>query len=137
MVAPNIAQDNTATNVEGFYTLQNHEQRKEDTRDTLSHDNTKNTTDTICMFYTKAAKRQDMNFHDYCTHIHNLNTNQYHIVMYNRVWFKSYIKALRHEKKTNRIQNFSEWSKQNRKKSCCTSHTKGHVSLFQTHTETR
>ena len=41
MVAPNIAQNNTATNVQGFYTLRNHEQGKEDTRDTLSHDNTK------------------------------------------------------------------------------------------------
>ena len=74
MVAPNIAQDNTATNVQGFYTLQNHEQGKEDTRDTLSHDNTKNTTDTLCMLYICC-------FHDYCTHIRNLNTNQHHIVM--------------------------------------------------------
>ena len=98
MVAPNIAQDNTATNFQGFYTLQNHEQGKEDTRDTLSHNNTKNTTNTLCMLYTKAAKRQDMNFHDYCTHIHNLNTNQHHIVMYNRAWCKSYINAVRHGK---------------------------------------
>ena len=99
MVAPNIAQDNTATNVQGFYTLQNHKQGKEDTRDTLSHDNARNTTDTLCMLYTKSAKRQDMNFHDYSTHICNLNTNQHHIVMYNRAWCKSYINALRHGKK--------------------------------------
>ena len=39
MVAPNIAQDDTSTNVQGFYTLQNHEQGKEDITDALSHDN--------------------------------------------------------------------------------------------------
>ena len=35
MVAPNIAQDDITTNVQGFYILQNQEQGKEDTRDTL------------------------------------------------------------------------------------------------------
>ena len=76
MVAPNVAQDERTTNVQGFYTLQNQEQRKEDTMDTVSHDNTRNTTDTLCMLYAKAAKRQDMNFHDYCTHIHIYSMNQ-------------------------------------------------------------
>ena len=62
----------------------------------MSHDNTRSTTDTLCMLYDKAAKRQDMNIHDYCTHICNLNTDQCHIVMYNRAWCKSYINAVRH-----------------------------------------
>ena len=84
MVAPNIAQDDRTTNVQGFYTLQNKEQGTEDTTDGVSHNNTRNTTDTLCMLYAKAAKRQDMNFHNYCTHICNLNTNQCHMVMYNR-----------------------------------------------------
>ena len=96
MVASNIAQDDRTTNVQGFYTLQNQEQGKEDTTDTVSHDNTRNTTDTLCMLYAKAAKRQDMNFYDYCTHIHNLNTDQCHIVIYNRAWCKSYINTVRH-----------------------------------------
>ena len=96
MVAPNIAQDDRTTNVQGFYTLQNKEQGKEDTTDGVSHDNTRNITDTLCMLYAKAAKRQDMNFQNYCTHIHNLNTDQCHIVMYNRAWCKSYINAVRH-----------------------------------------
>ena len=56
MVAPNIAQDDSMTNIQGFYTLQNEEQEKEDTTDALSHDNTKNTTGTLCMLYAKAAK---------------------------------------------------------------------------------
>ena len=96
MVAPNIAQDDRKTHVQGFYTLQNQEQGKEDTTETVSHENTTNTTDTLCMLYAKAAKRQDMNFHNYCIHIHNLNTEQCHIVMYNRAWCKSYINAVRH-----------------------------------------
>ena len=56
MVAPNIAHDDRTTNVTGFYTLQNEEQEKEDNTDAVSHDNTRNTTDTLCMLYAKAAK---------------------------------------------------------------------------------
>ena len=96
MVAPNIAQDDRTTNVKGFYTLQNEQQEKEDTIDAVSHDNTRNTRDKLCMLYAKAAKRQDMNFQDYCRHVCNLNTDQCHIVMYNRAWCKSYINAVRH-----------------------------------------
>ena len=69
MVIPNIAQDDRTTNVTGFYTIQNQEEVTEDTTHEVSHDNTRNTTDTLCMLYAKASKRQDMNFHDYCTHI--------------------------------------------------------------------
>ena len=61
MVVPNIAQDDTTTNIQGFYTLQNDEQRKEDITNTVSHDNMQNTTDTLSMLYAKAAKRQHMN----------------------------------------------------------------------------
>ena len=35
MVAPNIAQDDRTTNAQGFYTLQNEEQEKEDTTDAV------------------------------------------------------------------------------------------------------
>ena len=65
MVAPNIAQDDRTTNVTSFYTLQNEEQEKEDTKDAVSHDNTRHKRDKFCMLYAKAAKRQDMNFQDY------------------------------------------------------------------------
>ena len=81
MPALNIAQDDKTTHVQGFYTLQNDQQDKEDTIDAVSHDNTR---DTVCMLYAKAAKRQDMNFQDYCRHVHTLKTDQHHIVMYNR-----------------------------------------------------
>ena len=48
------------------------------------------------MLYAKAAKRQDMNFQDYCRHVCTFNKDQCHIVMYNRAWCKSYINVLRH-----------------------------------------
>ena len=96
MVAPNIAQDDRTTNVIGFYILKNQEEVTEDTTHKVSHENTRNTADTLCMLYAKAAQRQDMNFHNYCTHIQNLNTEQHHIVMYNRAWYKSCINAVRH-----------------------------------------
>ena len=57
MVAPNIAQDDRTTNVQGFCTLKNEQQEKEDTIDGVRHDNTRNTRDTLCMLYAKAAKR--------------------------------------------------------------------------------
>ena len=68
IVAPNIAHDDRTTNATGFSTIQNQEVT-EDTTHEESHDNTRNTTDMLCMLYAKAAKKQDMNLHDYCTHI--------------------------------------------------------------------
>ena len=68
MVAPNIVQDDRTTHVQSFYTLQNEQQEKEDTIDTVYDDNTRNKRHTLSMLYAKAAKRQDMNFQDYCRH---------------------------------------------------------------------
>ena len=96
IVAPNIVQDDRTTHVQGFSTLHNEQQEKDDTIDTVCDDNTRNKRDTLCMLYVKAAKRQDMNFQDYCRHEHTLNKHQCHIVMYNRSWCKTYINALRH-----------------------------------------
>ena len=62
----NIAHDDRTTHVQVFYTLQNKQQEKEDTIDTVCHDNTRNKRGTLSMLYAKAAKRQDMNFQDYC-----------------------------------------------------------------------
>ena len=98
MVAPNIVQHDRTTHVQGVSTLQN-EQEKEDTIDRVCDGNTRNKKDKLSMFYATAAKRQDMNFLDYCRHVRTLNKDQHHIVMYNRAWCKSYINALRHGKK--------------------------------------
>ena len=56
MVAPNIAQDDRTTSVQGFYTLQN-EQQEKDTMDAVRGDNTRHARDKLCMLYAKAAKR--------------------------------------------------------------------------------
>ena len=65
----------------------------------MCHDNTTNKSDTLSVLYAKAAKRQDMNCQNYCRHVHTLNKDQCHIVMYNRAWCKSYINAARHGEK--------------------------------------
>ena len=65
IVAPNIVQDDRTTCVQGFSTLQNEQQEKEDTIDTVCDDNTRNKRDSLSMLYAKAAKRQDMNIQDY------------------------------------------------------------------------
>ena len=76
-----------------------------------------------------------MNFQDYCRHVWTLNKDQCHIVLYNRAWSKSYIDAVRHGENQEGHRIFLvAWG--NREKSCCTSHTKRHVPLFQTHSET-
>ena len=95
IVAPNIAHDDRTTNATGFSTIQNQEVT-EDTTHEKSHDNTRNITDMLYMLYAKAGKKQDMNLHNYCTHIQDLNTEQCNTVMYNRAWCKSYIRAVRH-----------------------------------------
>ena len=99
MVAPDIGQDDTITHLQSFSTLQDEQKEKEDTIDTVCHDNTRNKRDTLSMLYAKAAKRQDMNFQDYCRHVCTLNKDQCHIEMYNRAWCKSYVNAQRHGEK--------------------------------------
>ena len=96
MVAPNAAQNDRTTNVQGLCTLQNGQQEKGNTIDVVCHDNTRNKSDTLSMLYAKAAKRQDMNLQDYCRRVCTLNKDQCHIVMYNRALCKSYINAVRH-----------------------------------------
>ena len=95
MVAPHIGKDDTITHLQGLSTLQNEQKEKEDTIDTVCDDNTRNKRDTLSMLHAKAAKRQEMNFQDYCKYVCTLNKDQHHIVVYN-TWCKSYINALRH-----------------------------------------
>ena len=135
MVAPNTAQDDRKIHVQGFYTSQDEKQEKEDTIDTLCHDKTTNKRDTLSMLCAKAAKRQDMNFQENCRHVHTLNKDHCHIVMYNRAWCKSYINAVRHGEKQAGYRIF-EVPRGDRKRSGGMSHTKRHVPLFQTHNET-
>ena len=96
MVAPNIAQNDRTTHVQGFSTLHNEQKEKEDTIDTMCDYNTRYKRDKLSMLYAKVYKRQDMKYQDYCRHVPTLNKDQCHIFIYNRAWCKSYINALRH-----------------------------------------
>ena len=116
MVAPNIVQDDSTTHVQGFSTLQNEQQEKEDTIDIMCDDNTRNKRDKLSMLYAKAAKRQDMKFQDYCRHESTLNKDQCHIVMYNRAWGQELHKCTQTWRKARRIQNFSEWPRGDRER---------------------
>ena len=136
MVAPNIGQYDAITHVQGFSTLQNEETEKEDTIDTVCDDNTRNKRDKLSMLYAKTAKRQDMNFQEYFKYVCTLNKEQRHIVMYSRAWWEELHKCTQTWRKARRIQNFSEWSRGDREKSHCTSHTKRCVQFFQTHSKT-
>ena len=51
--------------------------------------------DTLSKLYASAAKHQNMSFKQYCTNMWALNEEQQHIVMYNRLWCKDYIQAIR------------------------------------------
>ena len=81
MVAPNIAQDDSTTNIQGFYTLQNQEQEKQDTTDALSHDNTKNTT-YIVYVVCKSSKKAGYEFPELlqtCTQLEHTSTPDSHV----------------------------------------------------------
>ena len=61
MVAPNIAHDDSTKNATGFSTIQNQD-ISEDTTHEERHDNTRNTTDTLCMSICKSSKKARYEF---------------------------------------------------------------------------
>ena len=116
--------------------MQNEEQEKEDTIDTVCHNNTRNKKDTLCMLYAKAAKRQDMNFQDYCRHVCTLNKDKCHIVTYNRAWHKSYINAVRHGEKQEGYRFFLSGPRGTGKSHVVHLIQRDMYHFFQTHSET-
>ena len=109
MVGPNIAQDDRTTNVQRFYTLQNEQQEKEYTIDAVSHDNTRNTRDTLCMLYAKAAKKAGNEFSallQTCMQLEHRST-PHRNVQYSMV--QELYKCSKTQRKPKRIQNFSKW----------------------------
>ena len=95
--APSIALEDAKTVKEGYNTLQQvTEENVTDTQIKLNTMDGECQNNPLSKLYEKAAKQQDMTFCEYCTQIRSLNTEQCHIVMYNRVWCKSYINAVRH-----------------------------------------
>ena len=94
LAAPNIAQDDAATNELGFSTVQEQTEETPHLQHTLGQDSNKTAkVDPLSKLYSRAAKKQTMDFQEYCKQMRTLNAKQWHIVMYNRAWCKSYINA--------------------------------------------
>ena len=92
LAAPNIAQDDAATNQLGFSTVQEQTEETRHLQHTSEQDSNKTAkVDPLSKLYSRAAKKQTMDFQEYCKQIRTLNAKQWHIVMYNRAWYKSYI----------------------------------------------
>ena len=100
LTAPSIAQDDANTTNEGYNTIQKlTEEQVNDTDRALDANSQDKQHHQLAQLYEKAARHHDMTFHEYCAQIQSLNTEQHHIVMFNRVWCKSYIHAMRNKEK--------------------------------------
>ena len=90
MTAPSIAQNYANTSNEGYNTIQKLiDEQVNDTDKALDANNQDKHHHQLAKLYEKAARHHDMTFHEYCAKIWCLNTEQHHIVMLNRTWYKS------------------------------------------------
>ena len=94
IAAPSISQDDAATQSSGYKTLQKIDNEKP-TETIIQMDKSHKTQDPLLKLYTATVKHQHMSFGDYCKNMHSLNEEQKHIVMFNRLWCKDYIHALK------------------------------------------
>ena len=100
LAAPNIAQDAAATNQQGFSTVQEITEETPHLQHTLGQDSNKTANvNAQSKLYSKAAKKQAMDFQDCCKQMRSLNVKRWHTVMYNRAWCKSYITATQNGEK--------------------------------------
>ena len=100
LTAPSIAQDDANTSNEGYNTIQKlTEEQVNDTDRALDANNQDKQYHQLAKLYEKAARHDNMTFHEYCAQIQSLNTEQHHTVMFNRVWCKSYIHAMKNKEK--------------------------------------
>ena len=125
-VAPNIAQDDRTTNVQGFYTLQNEQQDQDDTIDAVSHDNTSITRDYqryIVYVVCKSSKKAGYEFSGLLQTCMQLKHRSMPYSNVQQSMVPELHKCTKTLRKPKRIQNFSKWPRGHRQKSCCTSHT--------------
>ena len=107
LTSPSIAQDDANTSNEGYGTIQKlTEEQVNDTDKALDANNHDKQHHQLAQLYEKAARHHDMTFHEYCLQIRCLNTEQCHIVMFNRAWCKSYIHAMKKKEKLNGYRIF-------------------------------
>ena len=96
-VAPTIPEGDNRCMLGTFQTLQDRleETSNENICSPSDDKSTKSSTNPLSMLYAKAAKRQNMSFHEYCSHVRMLNKEQKDIIMYSRAWCKSCINSLK------------------------------------------
>ena len=94
LAAPSVAQQDAETQRSGFETVQRRENEDIACKPHQPIGQAKGC-DTLSKLYASAAKNQNTSFKQYCTNMWALNEEQRHIVMYNRLWCKDYIQAIR------------------------------------------
>ena len=99
LVAPSIAQEDAITSSKGCSTLQLSTNKKENDAHGIITGDSSCSKDVLSKLYEKAAKKQFMNFQDYCKKVRSLNNEQRHIVMFNGAWCKKYVHNLRYGSK--------------------------------------
>ena len=81
-----ISQEDAVTKKDGFSTLQKlTEEQVNDTDLALDYNNMHTHHDQLVKIYSKAANPKEMTFTEYCAFIQSLNSEQRHIIMYNRL----------------------------------------------------
>ena len=94
-----ISQEDAVTKKDGFSTLQKlTEEQVNDTDLALDYNNMYAHHDQLVKIYSKAANPKERTFTEYCTFMRSLNSEQRHIVMYNRLWCRDYVHASRQNK---------------------------------------
>ena len=89
LASPLISQEDAQTNRYGFITLQKmSEENINDTDIALDYNNLYTDDDPLNKIYMKAAHPKEMTFTEYSSCMRSLNSQQLHIVMYNRLWCK-------------------------------------------------
>ena len=89
-----ISQEDAVTKKDGFSTLQKlTEEKVNDTDLALDYNNMHTHHDQLVKIYSRAANPKEMTFTEYCTFMQSLNSEQCHIVMYNRSWCREYVHA--------------------------------------------
>ena len=82
-----ISQKDAVTKKDGYSTLQKlTEEQVNDTDLALDYNNMHSHHDQLVKIYSKATNPKKMTFTEYCAFMQSLNSEQYHIVMYNRSW---------------------------------------------------
>ena len=89
-----ISQEDAVTKKDGFSTLQKlTEEQVNDTDLALDYNNMQSSWSTCEKYTPKLANPKEMTFTEYCAFMQSLDSEQHHIVMYNRSWCREYVHA--------------------------------------------